>query len=148
MQRLKSLITVACLTFSSMGLAQDITMPSLQGVKISVSDFSRTTAFYTALGMHAGTRYNDHETSLEWSAPTLGVRIVMVDDRNGRMLKGGGFLMISVPDLAAAVSRLNAAGFAGLGAPRVTPRFSQMMIKDPDGNQIELLAPAPPAAKP
>lgn len=47
----------------------------------------------------------------------------------------------SVPDMKGTVGKLKAAGHSGIGEPRMTPRFSILMIKDPDGNQIELLGP-------
>lgn len=135
--------------------AQDAGAASLAGVKIAVADFDRTTAFYAALGMRAGTRYGEHERGLEWSGPAQGSRIIMVHgsgpaDGSARGIKpGGAFLMIGVPDMTATLDRLKAAGFTGFGQPKVTPRASILMLRDPDGNQIELLgrpaAPAPSA---
>jgi catechol 2,3-dioxygenase-like lactoylglutathione lyase family enzyme len=117
---------------------------TMAGVKIGVNDFQRTIPFYTALGMRAGTKYNDHEMALEWPGQGQGVRIIMVRSDNGGALEpGGGFVMITTPDMAETIARLNAAGFANLGQPRTTPAFSLLMLKDPDGNQVELLgAPA------
>lgn len=124
-------------------LAQPAPLSGLMGVKIASADFARTTAFYTALGMHAGTRYNDHETALEWTAPAQGVRLVMVRDDRHSLVRGGGFVVIAVPDLPAALARLGAAGFTGLGKPTVMPGFAMLVIKDPDGNQVELVSAAP-----
>ncbi|MFT4026137.1 MAG: VOC family protein [Novosphingobium sp.] len=118
------------------------TMPTgLQGIKIAVADYDRTTRFYSNLGMAAGATYNDHERQLVWVDPAKGVSLVMVHDTSGRMAmtRGGAFIMISVPDVPAAVARLKAAGFAVPGEPKVTPRATIMMLKDPDGNSIELL---------
>ena len=68
----------------------------------------------------------------------------MVHDESGQLnlMPGGGFMMISVPDIKATVARLKAAGHPGIGEPTVTPRASILMLKDPDGNQIELLGPS------
>jgi catechol 2,3-dioxygenase-like lactoylglutathione lyase family enzyme len=131
---------------ASAATAQEAGMPSMPGVKLGVADFARTTAFYTALGMRAGTKYNDFEASLEWGAPSQGSRVIMVRADHWKLAKGGGFLMISVPDMAAAIARLTAAGFTGLGEPRSNPRYTVLMIKDPDGNQVELLAAGKPAS--
>jgi predicted enzyme related to lactoylglutathione lyase len=122
------------------------TVATMAGVKIGVTDFERAIPFYTALGLHAGTKYNQHEMSLEWDSPSQGVRIIMVRADSGWVAKGGGFVMIAVPDMAATIARLGAAGFTGVGQPRAVPGSSMLMIKDPDGNQVELLG--PPAAKP
>jgi catechol 2,3-dioxygenase-like lactoylglutathione lyase family enzyme len=116
-------------------------VPTLVGVKIGVADFQRTIPFYTALGLHAGTRYNDHEMSLEWNGDDQGVRIIMVHDDKGRFARGGGFMMIAVPDMAATLARLGAAGFTGLGQPRAVSGASMLVVRDPDGNQVELLGP-------
>jgi predicted enzyme related to lactoylglutathione lyase len=148
MRNWKIVAGALALAAASAAGAQDVSMPSMPGIKLSSADFARTTAFYTALGMHSGTRYNDHETSLEWSAAGQGSRIIMVKDDKGRMVKGGAFLMISVPDMAAALKRLEAAGFTGLGQPRSNPHFTILMIKDPDGNQVELLSAGTPAKAP
>jgi predicted enzyme related to lactoylglutathione lyase len=124
-------------------------VPTMAGVKIGVSDFQRAIPFYSALGMQAGAKFNDHEMALEWPGKDQGVRIIMVRADSGGALKpGGGFVMITTPDMATTIARLNAAGFADLGQPRTTPAFSLLMLKDPDGNQVELLgAPAAPATR-
>jgi hypothetical protein len=46
-----------------------------------------------------------------------------------------------VPDVKATVGKLKGAGYAGIGDPAVTARATILMLKDPDGNQIELLGP-------
>lgn len=122
--------------------AQPAPLTGMMGVKIASTDFARTTAFYTALGMHAGARYNDHETALEWTAPAQGVRLVMVRDDKRMLARGGAFVVIAVSDMTAAIARLSAAGFSGLGTPRILPGFAMLVIKDPDGNQVELVSAA------
>lgn len=115
----------------------------MMGMKIASADFARTAAFYTALGMHGGARYNDHETALEWTAPAQGLRLVMVRDDKHTLIRGGAFIVIAVADLTAALARLSAAGFTGFGKPRIAPDFAMLVIKDPDGNQVELVSAAP-----
>lgn len=113
----------------------------LHGIKIAVADYAKTTQFYTILGMTAGTKYNPTEWELRWVGPANGSTIIMVHDESGRIpaARGGTSLMISVADVPATVARLKAAGFAVAGEPRTTPRATIMMLKDPDGNSIELL---------
>lgn len=143
-------LVMAAPTTQSAAMAQSASAPGMPGVKLNVADMAKTSAFYTALGMRAGTRYNDHETSLEWGDPAQGSRVIMVHDETGRMSfpAGGAFLMISVPDMAAALGRLKAAGFTGYGEPMVTPRARILMMRDPDGNRIELLSAPTPAPAP
>ena len=117
-------------------------MPTgMQGVKIAVEDYDRATRFYTILGMTAGMKYNDLEWQLRWAEPARGVPVIMVRDPAGRIgvVKGGASLMISVADVPATVARLKAAGFVVTGEAHATPRATIQMLKDPDGNSIELL---------
>jgi predicted enzyme related to lactoylglutathione lyase len=130
----------AAIALASPALAQQAPT-GLHGIKIAVADYERTTRFYSILGMTAGTKYNPREWELRWADPARGSVVIMVKDEGGRMAipKGGAFMMISVADVPATVARLRAAGFAIAGEPRTTPRSTIMMLKDPDGNSIELL---------
>jgi predicted enzyme related to lactoylglutathione lyase len=140
MNKLFGTIGAAVLALSVPAWAQQAPT-GLHGIKIAVADYERATRFYTILGMTAGTKYNPLEWELRWSDPARGSVIIMVKDDSGRipMVKGGASLMVSVADVPATVARLKAAGFAVSGEPRTTPRATIMMIKDPDGNSIELL---------
>jgi catechol 2,3-dioxygenase-like lactoylglutathione lyase family enzyme len=136
-------LALAGFQFAPAAEAQSAAMTGMMGVKIASANFARTTAFYTALGMHSGTRYNDHETSLEWTSPAQGVRLVMVRDNQGSLIKGGAFVVIALLNLDAALARLGAAGFSGFDKPHIQPGFAMLVIKDPDGNQVELVSAAP-----
>jgi predicted enzyme related to lactoylglutathione lyase len=118
----------------------------MYGIKIAVKDFQKTIAFYSVLGMKMGPKHNAAEWELKWDNPAQGSNIIMVHDEGNRMnmVAGGAFMMISTPDMKATVARLKAGGYPGIGEPRATPRASILMLKDPDGNQIELLGPAAP----
>jgi len=121
----------------------------MPAIKIRVTDFQKTTAFYTALGMSQGARHNDHETSLSWGAPDRGSAIVMVGGGHGQLVPGGAFIVIRIADMAATLDRLEKSGFVGFGKPRLRPGFATMVIRDPDGNQIELIDEfAPPEKRP
>jgi predicted enzyme related to lactoylglutathione lyase len=147
---MKRLIGLASVLLLATALPADAqTRPTgLQGVKIGVEDYARTTRFYEILGMTAGTKYNPMEWQLAWKEPAKGVPVIMVHDPSGRISvpKGGAFLMISVDDVPATVAKLKAAGFAVEGEAHVMPQATIQMIKDPDGNTVELLGPPPAAA--
>ena len=115
----------------------------MYGIKIAVKDFQKTIDFYSMLGMKMGPKHNAAEWELKWDNPAQGSNIIMVHDEKNRMAMtpGGSFMMISVPDVKATVGKLKGAGYTGLGEPTVTPRATILMLKDPDGNQIEMLGP-------
>jgi predicted enzyme related to lactoylglutathione lyase len=139
----------AALALASPAVAQERPL-GLVGLKIAVADYERATRFYALLGMTAGASYNAMERELKWADPAKGVSIIMVRDSTGRipMVKSGGFVMISVADVPATVARLKAAGFAVERKAMVTPRATIQMLKDPDGNTVELLGPGGAAAAP
>ena len=115
----------------------------MYGIKIAVKDYQRAIDFYTMLGMKMGPKHNAAEWELQWGNPAQGSNIIMVHDESGRMklAPGGAFLMIGVPDVKVIAGKLKSAGHPGIGEPQVTPRATILMIRDPDGNQIELLGP-------
>jgi len=119
--------------------------PRMYAVKLAVRDFQRTTQFYTLLGMKAGPRHNEWEWELNWDDPARGSSIIMVRaDSSARfhVTPGGETLIMSVPDVHAAIARLRGAGFSIPGEPRVTAASAILMIQDPDGDWIELAGPA------
>ena len=123
--------------------AQTVT-PRMYAVKLAVRDFERTTKFYTLLGMKAGPHHNEWEWELRWDDPVRGSAIIMVrEEKSARfhVTRGGGTLILSVPDVHAALARLRAEGFAVAGEPVVTKVSAIVMIQDPDGNWIELAGP-------
>lgn len=136
----KWMFLAAALLPASAANSQETVDHGMLGVKIGVSDFARTSAFYTALGMHEGVKYNDHETSLVWNSESRSPWVVMVRDDSGRFPKGGTFMVFNVSDMSAVLARLERAGFTIPTAPQRNPRYTVLMLKDPDGNQIELLS--------
>jgi predicted enzyme related to lactoylglutathione lyase len=142
MMRIVGLAVTAAMALTAPANAQS--MPTgMQGVKIAVEDYERATRFYEILGMTPGVQYNALEWQLRWAEPATGVPVIMVRDPSGRIkvAKGGAFLMISVADVAATVAKLKAAGFTVEGASHSVPQATIQMLKDPDGNTIELLGP-------
>jgi predicted enzyme related to lactoylglutathione lyase len=145
MMRLAGFAAAVTLAFTTPALAEE-RPTGLVGVKIAVDDYERATRFYEVLGMAPGVKYNALEWQLTWKEPAKGAPVIMVRDPEGRIkvAKGGAFLMISVDDVAGTVARLKAAGFAVEGEAHAMSMATIQMIKDPDGNTIELLG--PPAA--
>jgi catechol 2,3-dioxygenase-like lactoylglutathione lyase family enzyme len=113
------------------------------GVKIAVKDFQNSIEFYRRLGMKEGPRHNPAEQELNWGPGVKGPRIILVHDVTGRITlpPGNAALMMETPDVAATAKALRDAGFAGIGDPRDTKMYAVLMLKDPDGNSIELLGP-------
>ena len=112
------------------------------GVKIQVKDFQRAMDFYSRLGLKIGVKYN--KTAPEMLSEQ-GLRLILVQEASPRLTPGNSSLMINVPDVALVAKALKDAGFAGIGEPRVTPRASILIVKDPDGDEVEILsAPAKP----
>jgi predicted enzyme related to lactoylglutathione lyase len=116
---------------------------SLMSMKISVSDFARSTAFYTKyFGMKEGALYNPAEKALDWPEPGQGSNIIMVHDETGK-LKGPptSWLMFRVPDARKIAAELTEAGFKGVEPAQEMPQYKTVIVmaRDPDGNQIEMM---------
>lgn len=116
---------------------------SLMSMKISVSDFARSTAFYSKyFGMKEGALYNPAEKALDWPEPGQGSNIIMVHDETGK-LKGpaSSWLMFRVPDAKKIAAELTAAGFKGVEPAQEMPQYKTVIVmaRDPDGNQIEMM---------
>lgn len=122
--------------------------PGLRSVKIEAQDFAKSIAFYTALGMKAGTNRGATQ-DLTWEGQSQNSGIVMTNHDyavRAKMVRGGTYLMVLTPDIKAAVARLRAAGFADVAEPKAMGTMvAYVILHDPDGNQIELMG--PPLAK-
>jgi catechol 2,3-dioxygenase-like lactoylglutathione lyase family enzyme len=116
---------------------------SLVGIKIAVKDYQKAIDFYTKLGMKEGQKYNPAEQQLKWDNTSQGSMIILVHDETGRvnLTAGSATLMMQVPDVAATAKKLKDSGYPDVGVPRDTKTYTVLMIKDPDGNQIEMLGP-------
>ncbi len=83
--------------------------------------------------------------AIEWELKSLGdqpgavIYIVRNPARRAGIPAGGGFVMISVPSVRGAAVKLKAAGYPNIGEPRSNPRYSFLIVRDPDGNQVELI---------
>jgi catechol 2,3-dioxygenase-like lactoylglutathione lyase family enzyme len=118
---------------------------SLLGIKIAVKDYQKSIDFYTKLGMKEGQKYNPAEQQLSWDSASQGSMIVLVHDESGRvnLTAGNATLMMQVPDVAATAQKLKDSGYPDVGTPTATKMYTVLMLKDPDGNQIEMLGPVP-----
>jgi predicted enzyme related to lactoylglutathione lyase len=131
------------LALASPAAAADGPPYGLFGVKIPVQDFQRTINFYSALGLKPGPKHNPQRWELQWDGPARGAGIMMMLDESGsaNTARVHASLMIHVPDVNAVAARLRTTGHAGVGEPRVTPRATILIVRDPDGNEVELLGP-------
>jgi catechol 2,3-dioxygenase-like lactoylglutathione lyase family enzyme len=140
------IVGALALAAASVSIAADAwTGYSMIGVKIAVKDFQKAIDFYTKLGMKEGPRHNAAEQELRWDNPSQGSIIILVHDETGRinLTAGAATLMMQVPDVAATAKKLKDSGYPDVGVPKDTKVYTVLMIKDPDGNQIEMLGPPP-----
>lgn len=135
---MKDLMALAgAFTLVAMAPAQAQERPiGMYGMKIGAQDFEKSVQFYTLLGMARGRKYGNNQ-ELHWDAPAKGSAILLVQRKLGE--SGGNYLMISVADVPATAARLKAAGFPVTGEPRTNPRATVLIVKDPDGNTVELM---------
>ena len=116
--------------------------PRLGAVRIAVHDFKKATDFYIKLGMKAGDIYSPAERQLKWDTATQGSGITLFHDETGKMTKlvpGTASLSFVVPDIKATAQSLKDAGYPDIGEPKNYKTAMLLMVKDPDGNQIELV---------
>jgi catechol 2,3-dioxygenase-like lactoylglutathione lyase family enzyme len=113
------------------------------GLKLGVTDFQRSADFYRHLGLEVGRKPNAIEWELRSASTQGGAVIYIVRSTNGasRIPAGGGFVMIGVRDVRATGLKLKQAGYTGIEEPRVTAMYATLIVRDPDGNQIEILGP-------
>jgi catechol 2,3-dioxygenase-like lactoylglutathione lyase family enzyme len=118
------------------------------GIKIAVKDYQQAIEFYSRLGMKEGPKHNAAEQELNWGKDVPGPIIILVHDETGRikLAAGGSSLMMEVADVAATARTLKESGYPDVGTPRDTKMYAVLMLKDPDGNQIEVLGPPSKAA--
>jgi predicted enzyme related to lactoylglutathione lyase len=121
---------------------------SIMSVKIAVADFAKSTDFYVKyFGMKQGARYNEAEQGLEWPDPAQGATIVLVHDPAGymKLTPGTAWIMFKVPDARKTAKAISDAGFKGVEPPVEIKQFNTVviMVRDPDGNQIEMLQVGP-----
>ena len=135
-------VPLALAVLAQPAAAQDVGY-AIIGVKIGVADYQKPIDFYALLGMKLGPKHNAAEWELDAVDPAQKLRLIMVHDETGRMklAPGGAFLMISVPNVTAVAAKLKAAGHAGIGDPRAAGNYAILMVRDPDGNQLEILGP-------
>ena len=119
------------------------------GVRYQVSDVARAVAFYTSnLGFEL-----DHEHLPAFASVSLdGLTLLLSGPGasgsralpNGERQQPGGWnrVVLRVADLPGCIERLEKAGLRFRNAMETGPGGSQIQLEDPDGNPIELFAPA------
>lgn len=116
----------------------------MHAIKMAVANPAKSVRFYEALGMKEGPKHGQVEWELGWAEAAHGPFIYLIHDPQNRVpmpKPGGSFVMIDVPDITAALSRLPQGGFSGLPEPRITPRAAILILADPDGNVVQVMAP-------
>ena len=117
-------------------------------VRIIVADVAAAVAFYTGpLGFSL-----DVQTPVFAAVIKDGLKLLLSGPRsaggkhlsNGVEQTPGGWnrVMLTVPDIAAEVARLKAAGVNFRGEPVTGPAGTLAILDDPSGNPIELWQPA------
>lgn len=114
--------------------------PALHLLVLRAAELRATAAFYEALGFTFTTERHgsgpEHLASIATEASPLVLELYpascSVDTQAVRL----GF---TVPNLAAALERLTAAGGAIVTAPRTSPHGRKAVVADPDGRRVELL---------
>jgi catechol 2,3-dioxygenase-like lactoylglutathione lyase family enzyme len=122
--------------------------PAVVNVRYLVNDVSRAVAFYTdqlgfAVDSNAAPAFaavTRGPVRLLLSGPTSSAGRPMPD---GRRPEPGGWnrLQLVVPDLAAEVDRLRAAGVPFRNEIITGPGGKQILLEDPSGNVVELFEP-------
>jgi len=113
----------------------------LVAVRFPVSDFERSIDFYTKLGMKRGMRYTPKEQQVTWEDPGKGPNIILYkNDGTGRsdFIPGNISLTFAVSDIHAVAQELRDAGYPDIGEPKDYTVFLLLLVRDPDGNMIEL----------
>lgn len=144
MNGMRCLIAVLALA-AGPAAAAEFGQYGLIGVRIAVRDEPRAMEFYKLLGMKVGRLYHPGQQEMTWDKATQGPNLVLMDPQTKtKLVSGTASFMMYVPDVAATAKALKAAGFAGIDEPKPSKNpYVILMIKDPDGNQIELLGPTP-----
>jgi predicted enzyme related to lactoylglutathione lyase len=144
MKRMK-LVVAAFALIGSPALAAEFGQYGLMGVRIAVRDEPRAMEFYKLLGMKVGRLYHPGQQEMTWDKPTQGPNLVLLDPQTKtKLVPGTASFMMFVPDVAATVRALRAAGYKGIEDPKPTKNpATELSIPDPDGNQILLIGPTP-----
>jgi glyoxylase I family protein len=129
--------------------AQHPFVQGVHGVRYQVKDVSRSVAFYTT---HLGFTL-EHQQLPAFAGVSLGGAHLLLSGPEasgsrpmpgGQQQEPGGWnrVVLRVSDLPAFIERLQQAGLRFRNELETGPGGSQIQLEDPDGNPIELFAPA------
>src|SRR5271168_4706637 len=93
---------------------------TMMSVKIGVTDFAKSTDFYTKyFGMKKGALYNPAEQALDWADGSKQTNLILVHDPSGKLklAPGGAWIMLKVPDARKIAKALTDAGVPGVEKP-------------------------------
>jgi catechol 2,3-dioxygenase-like lactoylglutathione lyase family enzyme len=151
--------TTAPYDFRGTALHEDTALMRLHHAGISVPDLDRALTWYcTALGLRPGYRFEvpplglrggfalgDGDTGVELIEKSGAVPgVPKSDPPSANAVHGFNHVCFHVADLDAAYARVLAHGATAVWDPRTAPEPGMRMayVTDPDGNLIELVAPA------
>lgn len=132
-------LAIALATSMTSAQAAEIKV-KLGAIHIAVANFDKSAAFYQVLGMHRGADYVPEAHRLVWGDPSQGPELILMqakDGGEGWRHRGSAALSYQVSDIRELADRLRAAGYA-VGEPRDVGPYLILLLKDPDGNSIEL----------
>ena len=143
---LLALLATIALAAAAPAPAQNPFTPGMRSIKIAVKDFQKSIAFYTALGMKPGTN-RGATWDLVWEAGSYNSGILMASPdyaKNAKMAWGGTYIMVTTSDVKAVADKLRSQGYPDVAEPRAMGTMATvLLLRDPDGNQVELLGPLP-----
>jgi len=112
----------------------------LKSVYYTVKDMDRAVAFYqAAFGMKLKFRDGDKWAQFEGGDTAFALSSV----EESASIEGGAVAALEVDDLAACAARLEAAGTPVLQRRDMGPHGSVLAFRDPEGNVVQVFAPAP-----
>ena len=137
---------VACaLVLAAMpAAAAEFGKPGLAHVRIGVTDEARAMRFYQILGMKVGRLYHPGQQEMKWDGDGQGsVLILTLAGPKVKPTPGTASLTFYTASVPATVAALRAGGFTAPDPKPATGQIQELVIQDPDGNSILLIAPAP-----
>lgn len=146
------IILLLALGLAGPALAQAVGETTLLAPALTVSDLDRSVKFQAVLGLVVGPKLQ-HGTLSEvilLTAVSHQPALILLKDmgpgKSPPLELGNGFskVVMRVPDVAAVIARMTAAGYAAPALPVAGKGPRVIHVKDPDGYEYELVE-SPPA---
>ena len=146
MRRLTLAALIVSLSLPAIGPAAAQEVASLRAARLGASDPVRLATFYeTAFGFTLLRRI-DGPTYVEMvlrarDTPAGAASLVLMTRPKDQQVGGFPYLILGVTDVDKAITAAITAGGSKLMEPKDGPGVRYAMIRDPEGNQIEVLKP-------